>query len=659
LKPIAWVPRGRRGALMAIGTAGSLLLLTAGSAVAATHPPSPARVVVPQGIGPAVLKSAHAVGPAAPTTRETVSFVLRARNLSGLKARVNAGMPGGHLSAGAFAKTYGQTSTNISALTSYLKSFGISSGVHADNLDVTTTGTVAEYNAALGVSQQVFTAPAVPATASTAGRPAARFHGTAQPTTLPTALGSFVLSVLGLTSYPAGFSQAVHVPAFARGAQPGATQKGNLTPASFAGRYGLNPLLRAGARGQGQTIGIVTLASMKASDAAHFWTSILKIRTKPGRITLRNIDGGSGPVSDASGSGETVLDVEQSGALAPQASIIVYQAPNTDAGFLDAFATAASQNQASVVSSSWGESEDLIRTSVAGGMESSTYAQAFDEIFLEFAAQGQSSFIAAGDAGAYDASADVGSTDRSIDNPGDSPWTTDAGGTTLPGTITVQAKPALSNVIRGERAWGWDWLWRDWKKLGSPSERAFALQNLAGGGGGYSGFEPTPGYQARWLHVHLFAGVQYLTPTTPKSFHGIILPSQWTFTPHPTVTLGTGSGRAVPDISADADPFTGYEEYFTGFQGSALETSWGGTSFVAPQLAGSIAVIDSYLHRRVGFLNPFIYHFAAGRNSPFTPLMSSGTSNDNMFYTGRKGLRYNPGSGLGTPNFARLAAAFR
>jgi len=77
---------------------------------------------------------------------------------------------------------------------------------------------------------------------------------------------------------------------------------------------------------------------------------------------------------------------------------------------------------------------------------------------------------------------------------------------------------------------------------------------------------------------------------------------------------------------------------------------------VAPQLAGSIAVIDSYLHRRVGFLNPFIYHFAAGRNSPFTPLMSSGTSNDNMFYTGRKGLRYNPGSGLGTPNFARLCA---
>ena len=38
--------------------------------------------------------------------------------------------------------------------------------------------------------------------------------------------------------------------------------------------------------------------------------------------------------------GEVVLDIEVSGSLAPQATIVVYFAPNTDRGFLDAVTTA-------------------------------------------------------------------------------------------------------------------------------------------------------------------------------------------------------------------------------------------------------------------------------------------------------------------------------
>ena len=38
-----------------------------------------------------------------------------------------------------------------------------------------------------------------------------------------------------------------------------------------------------------------------------------------------------------------------------------------------------------------------------------------------------------------------------------------------------------------------------------------------------------------------------------------------------------------------------------------LQGGWGGTSFVAPQLNGSTAVIDSALGHRVGFWNPSIY----------------------------------------------------
>ena len=81
----------------------------------------------------------------------------------------------------------------------------------------------------------------------------------------------------------------------------------------------------------------------------------------------------------------------------------MYQAPNTDPGFADAFFTAASQNVAGSVSSSWGESETYLASAIAEGTETSAYIAAFDEAFLEFAAQGQAGFVSAGDSAAYDA----------------------------------------------------------------------------------------------------------------------------------------------------------------------------------------------------------------------------------------------------------------
>jgi kumamolisin len=491
---------------------------------------------------------------------------------------------------------------------------------------------------------------------------------------LPTAVGGFVESVLGLTNYPVARDQEARRPQLATGPHVAVPHvagalSGNLTPASFANRYNLTPLLRRGFRGQGQTIGIVTLASMNPADATHFWSKVLKIRTKARRLKLDNIDGGAGRVSLANDSSETTLDVEQSGALAPQASIVVYQAPNTDAGFVDAFATAASQNKASAVSSSWGQSEDMIASSIAARTEARAYAGAFDEIFLELAAQGQSSFIAAGDSGAYDSSAAcvfttgpkkscLSSKDLSVDYPGTSPWTTAAGGMTLAGAVSLGGGATVTVPTR--RAWGYDYLWPLWQSFGASSEFDLVRNGfVGGGGGGFSRSEQVPGYQTRWLDTRHFSAVLYLKPIKSTTQHGFTRPTAWSFNAHPGVSTGVGSGRAVPDVSADADPFTGYEVYFSKFSGAKLEAGNGGTSFVAPQFAGATAVMNSYLHRRVGFWNPSIYRFAASGNSPFVPVQTVGTRNDNLYYTGAPGHRYNPAVGLGSPNFAKLAAAFK
>ncbi len=118
--------------------------------------------------------------------------------------------------------------------------------------------------------------------------------------------------------------------------------------------------------------------------------------------------------------------------------------------------------------------------------------------------------------------------------------------------------------------------------------------------------------------------------------------------------------RALPDLSADADPFSGYLAYgpATTTTAMGLGGGWGGTSFVGPQLNGATAVIESVLHHRVGFWNPSIYSFAKQKSSPFTTLDQSGTQNDNLFYTGTPGTVYNPASGLGVPNLAALASDF-
>jgi kumamolisin len=643
----------RRGAVaVAAGAAGALLLAT-GPAVAASKPD---RVVVAQGIGAAALNGAKDVGKAATTDTEQVSFILKSPHPNWLAQRVNNS--GKALSVAQFASMFGQPSAQIALLTSFLASNGIKSTVDANHLDVQTTGTIEDYNNALGISQATFQTPAVKARGERKAQAAVRFHGTEQPTTLPANVAPIVLSVLGITNYPTGFSNAVRIPALHKGVTAAAVHNGTGTPGSFESQYNLTPLEKSGHLGQGQTIGIVTLASFKPSDALHFWADVVHVKTKPFRLSVDNIDGGAGAVSEANGSAETTLDVEQSGAVAPDANVVVYQAPNTDAGFIDAFSTVASQDKASVVSTSWGESETDIAASVAQQTESTTFAQAFDEMFLELASQGQSTFVAAGDAGAYDASDDLGTTNLSVDEPASSPWVTAGGGTTLSGTIDVAS--GVTAVVSHQRAWGWDWLWPLWQKLGATSEQAFVLQdNVAGGGGGYSTVEPAPAYQTRWLNPGKYSAVEYLTPTTFTTTTGLSLPSAWTFDFTPTVMTGTSTGRAVPDLSADADPFTGYEEYFTGFSGNPLETGWGGTSFVAPQLAGSAAVINSFLGRRVGFWNPFIYHFAVEKGSPFTPLAGVGTANDNLFFTGTRGDVYNPAAGLGIPNFVALAAKFK
>jgi len=651
------------GILLGVGAVVAPLAGAAGAAASSPGPNTPTQVLA--GINAAALPGATVFGNTPASTQVTVSFVLKEQNIGSLEDQVETGIqPSRFLSVSQFAAKYGQPASNINALTSYLAGFGITTSVYSDDVNVVASGTAGEFNKALTITEENVQVPQQKGYGGLGPIRAQNVYSPKQAPLLPYRLASFVTAILGLSNYGPFVSDTAKPSSYSKPQQGSSNAcvaefglpNGCHLPSDFAKMYNLDPLYAKGANGSGQTLGIVTLAAVDPGAPQYFWANISHTN-RTGSFNVDSIDGGAPGPSGTAGSDETDLDIEQSGALAPGANVISYQAPNTDYGFSDGFFTAASQNVAGTVSTSWGESETVVEWAVLSGEESSGLQAATDEAFLEMAAQGQSMFIASGDEGAYAAARDLGTTNLSVQTPSDSPYATAAGGSTLPWTGTFTGPDGSATVtVPAQRIWGWDYLWAPIAQVTGTPEATVAEANVVGSTGGFSSFEPTPFYQQLVSGTHNFHAVQYLTPTDyTQVAPGLTEPIAWTFNATPSVSAGFGNGRAVPDVSTDADPETGYLIY--GASAGGLN-EYGGTSFVAPQLNGSAAVIDSYLHHRVGFWNPTMYRAAARSNSPFTQLNQTGTSNDNIYYTGNPGQPYNPGVGLGLPDLTNLAGDF-
>lgn len=594
---------------------------------------------VSQGVGSAVLKNAQYFGDADPNSQVTVDFVFKVQHQDQLAKYIkDTTTPGSnnfrsYLTPSQFQQKYGASNGAINQLKIFLNRYGITDiKVYPDNLIVTVTGTAAQLNKALNVEIQ---------RAEYKGK---AFHASKSDPKLPTDVAQNMLCVLGLTNYSDFTSQAIKESGDLKSAPQSVPGVPGNTPLDLAEHYNVNPLYKAGATGAGQTIGIVTLADFNTKDAYDFWDQ-LGISYKGKQVNKIPVDGGA-PLGAAYGSDETTLDVQQSGALAPQANVNVYVAPNTDTGFIDAFAKAINDNVAQSISASWGESETIIQAAVNYNVETPAYPYAFNELYMQAAAQGQATFAASGDSGAYSAERDLGTFDLSTLNPSDSPYITAAGGTTLPG-FTRTVNGVTSFPVNKERAWGYDYYFPVAQQLGYVFPHPIYFE---GSGGGFSKFFATPDYQLGVKGVNTFSAVNLFTSS--PDFASV------TKNKNPNVVTGTGTGRNMPDISMDADPHTGYGVYMNLPDAKDEWAQYGGTSFVAPQLAGLSALINSSVGQRVGFWNPQIYQFAKQSDSPFTPLNDTGTTNDNGYYTGTAGTIYNQATGLGIPDVAALTKKF-
>jgi kumamolisin len=328
--------------------------------------------------------------------------------------------------------------------------------------------------------------------------------------------------------------------------------------------------------GSGQGIAIIELGGGFATSDLDAYFGGLGLTTPS--VTAVSVDGAeNAPGQDPTGAdGEVLLDIEVAGAIAPAAQLLVYFAPNTDAGFVDAITQAAHADPApTAISISWGQSED---------QWSAQSRKAMDAAIADAALLGVTVLSAAGDSGSSDNQA-AGAPH--VDFPASSPHALGCGGTSL--------QLDTNGAVASETVWNGD----------------------GATGGGISDAFSLPDWQAS-------------VGTPDRS--------------------GGGPGRGVPDVAADADPQTGYQVRVDG-----SDTVIGGTSAVAPLLAGLVCRLAQALGRPLGLLQPAIYAGAAAGVA--TAGFRDITQGSNGAYSATVG--WDPCTGLGVPSGAALLDVLR
>jgi kumamolisin len=236
---------------------------------------------------------------------------------------------------------------------------------------------------------------------------------------LPSELQGYVVAVLGLDNRPQAkphFRVLGEVGA-AHAETPAA--QSSFTPVQVGQLY----QFPQGITASGQTIGIIELGGgfRQADIAAYF--KLLK-QKPPTVIAVPVGEGKNNPGNPNGADGEVMLDIEVSGAVAPGARIVVYFAPNTDQGFVDAIAQAVhdTKYKPSVISISWGSAEvDWTPQAMA----------ALDAACQSATALGITITVAAGDNGSSDG---VSDKKNHVDFPASSPHVLACGGTRLVGS---------------------------------------------------------------------------------------------------------------------------------------------------------------------------------------------------------------------------------
>jgi kumamolisin len=338
----------------------------------------------------------------------------------------------GRLTREDFAATHGAAPSDIDAVRHFASERGLTVGrVDSGRRSVEVAGRLESLAAAFGTTLSLYRDDS-----------GVEYRGRSGQLFVPAELDGVVTGVFGLDERPQARAQF----------RPRADATSQYTPPQVAAAYAFP----AGLTGKGECIALIELGGGFRSADLSAYFSMLGIA--PPSVVAVPVDGGSNAPGTPNGpDGEVMLDIEVSGSIAPEATIAVYFAPNTDQGFIDAVTTAVhdTDHRPSVVSISWGSAESTWTEQAMTQME---------QAFVAAAAMGVTVTVAAGDNGSSDG---VSDGLQHADFPASAPHALGCGGTRL---------KIVNGAIDAET------VWNDGAGQGA-------------GGGGISDVFPVPDYQ--------------------------------------------------------------------------------------------------------------------------------------------------------------------
>jgi kumamolisin len=371
-----------------------------------------------------------------------------------------------------FAARYGADPADLEQVTQTLSALG------AEILEADAASRRVRISAPAGLLSQIFGAEIEQVSSSNPAGGQLRHRHRTGSLSVPAAISGVVTAVLGLDDRPQT------LPRFQWAASMALTT--SYTPIQLGKIYNFPE----GTDGSGQSIAIIELGG--GFDQGDLDTYFQSLGITGPTVTAVGVDGaGNVPGQDPNGAdSEVMLDIEVAGALAPKASILVYFAPNTDAGFVDAVSKAAHADPTpAAISISWGLNEDEWTAQAK---------KAFDDALVDAAVLGVTVAVAAGDDGSTDRAADGG---VHVDFPAASPHALACGGTRLqadPATGAVTAETVWNNGVGGGATGGgvsntFDQpSWQSAAGIPTPSGRAGrGVPDVAGVA------DPQTGYQVR------------------------------------------------------------------------------------------------------------------------------------------------------------------
>lgn len=377
------------------------------------------------------------------------------------------------------------------------------------------------------------------------------------------------------------------------------------TARQFQVAYGILPLLERGTDGRGQDVVLPEFAPVLAALTTDIRQDLALFDRVSGLPAARvdvdtRLDPGASPYQAG---GEEVEDVEMVHRVAPGATIRVILLPQ----FAGAAQATAAITQALRLSPSLGQ---VVAITFGLGEDCYTPSQVTEwNAALEADRDRHVTVVASsGDNGAATIPCNTQSApapQKGVNLPASSPLVLAVGGTSL------QAD-RRTGAYQGETAWDTA------PPAGTPVPAG--LEPAEASNGGYSSLFPRPSYQG-----------------------GVV---------------GTGTGRGVPDVAADANPFTGTAGASV-HDGSQLIGPSSGTSAGAPLWAGIVALADQYAGHALGFINPVVYRIGSGPayHRAFHDITAggNGVTYSKIAITGyRAAPGWDPVSGWGSPDAQAL-----